>query len=208
MATPSYSARFSSATSRASPASSFVSTKMVAWNPSERRFSWTAAAISGCLPNPRMRRPVGREGEAIDILELGHRTSFSHDDPKNSGRATTRSGDSSSDAVQLISHPIPVRAAQRSRSAVCAAPAQQIGCAAGSGCRLALDGLPAGLSCPVLSSIPNEIIDRVFDVVISLSVIGVTFYNFPLDEFNRSGRIRVGRQIVRKTQGLSLFRFS
>src|SRR5215831_18582564 len=36
MATPSYSARFSSATSRASPASSFVSAKMVAWNPSER----------------------------------------------------------------------------------------------------------------------------------------------------------------------------
>src|SRR5512144_209930 len=70
MATPSYSARFSSETSRASPASSFVSTKLVAWNPSERSFSWTAAAISGCLPNPRMRQPVGREEEAVDIPKL------------------------------------------------------------------------------------------------------------------------------------------
>src|SRR5512147_1512799 len=72
MATPSYSARFSSATNRASPASSFVSTKLVAWNPSERSFSWTVAAISGCLPNPRMRQPVGREEEAVDILKLDH----------------------------------------------------------------------------------------------------------------------------------------
>src|SRR5512135_1062191 len=70
MATPSYSVRFSAATSRASPAASFVSTKVVAWNPSERSFSWTAAAISRCLPNPRMRQPVGREEEAIDTLEL------------------------------------------------------------------------------------------------------------------------------------------
>src|SRR5512136_118516 len=70
MATPSYSARFSSATSRASPASSFVSTKLVAWNPSERSFSWMAAAISGCLPNPRMRQPIGREEDTFDILEL------------------------------------------------------------------------------------------------------------------------------------------
>src|SRR5512139_1772690 len=72
MATPSYSARFSSATNRASPASSFVSMKLVAWNPSERSFSWTEAAISGCLPNPRMRQLVGREMEEVDILKLDH----------------------------------------------------------------------------------------------------------------------------------------
>src|SRR5512139_1061341 len=67
MATPSYSACFSSAISHASPASSFVSTKLVAWNPSERSFSWTADAISGCLPNPRMRQPFGREEEVTDM---------------------------------------------------------------------------------------------------------------------------------------------
>src|SRR5215467_14249202 len=72
MATPSYWARSSSETSRASPASSFVSANAVAWNPSERSFSWSAAAISGCLPNPKMRQPVGREEGAVGMPELSH----------------------------------------------------------------------------------------------------------------------------------------
>jgi hypothetical protein len=43
---------------------------LVAWNPSERSFSWTAAAISGCLPNPRMRQPLEREEDSVEFLEL------------------------------------------------------------------------------------------------------------------------------------------
>ena len=69
-----------------------------------------------------------------------------------------------------------------------------------------LHGLPIGLSRPVPRSLPNEIINRVFDVVVSLKVIGVTFDYLPLDEFDGSSRIRVSTQIVTKQQGIALVR--
>src|SRR4029453_9856599 len=71
-----------------------------------------------------------------------------------------------------------------------------------------LHGLPIGLSRPIPRSLPNEIINWVFDVVVSFKVIGVTFDDLPLDEFDGSSRIRVGTQIVTKQQGIALVRLA
>ena len=49
------------------------------------------------------------------------------------------------------------------------------------GCRLALEGGPAGLSRPVLGRIPDEIVDRVLDVVIRIFIFGVPFDKFAFD---------------------------
>jgi len=70
MATPSYSARFQLRDQPCVPRC-IVREHDVGRLEAERpEFSWTAAAISGCLPNPRIRQPVGREEEAVDIPEV------------------------------------------------------------------------------------------------------------------------------------------
>src|ERR1700736_5789568 len=68
----------------------------------------------------------------------------------------------------------------------------------GSGCPWMLHGLPMSLFCPLLRCIPDQIIDRVFDVVIGFNVFRMTFHNLPLDQFNGSSRIWMRAQIVAK----------
>ena len=67
-----------------------------------------------------------------------------------------------------------------------------------------LHGFPVGLSRPIQSRPPNEIIHRVLDGVVGLQVIGVTFDYLSFDEFDGSGRIRMSAQIVTKQQGIAL----
>ena len=58
------------------------------------------------------------------------------------------------------------------------------GCTRWLDCCLALDGCPAGLSRLVLCRIPDEIVDRILDVVIGIFIFGVPFYKFAFDEFD------------------------
>lgn len=51
-------------------------------------------------------------------------------------------------------------------------------------CQVLLDSFPDSLSRPVLSRIPDEVVDGVFDVVIRIQILGVPFYDFALDQFD------------------------
>ena len=59
MATPSYCSSANSLMSCESPCASSVSAKLRARSPAARSRAWTAAATSGCFPNPNTRQPCG-----------------------------------------------------------------------------------------------------------------------------------------------------
>src|SRR5262245_7715201 len=69
---------------------------------------------------------------------------------------------------------------------------------------LALNEIPARLSGPIQRRIPNQIVDRVLDVVICVGFFGVPLGDFPLDAFDRFGRVGMSAEIVPKQQGVAL----
>ena len=64
--------------------------------------------------------------------------------------------------------------------------------------------LPADLSRPVRRSIPDQVIDRILDVVVRIYILSVSFCNFALDQLDRLRRVWVRSQVVTKHQRISL----
>ncbi|HEX9616447.1 MAG TPA: hypothetical protein VGA03_03465 [Anaerolineales bacterium] len=59
---------------------------------------------------------------------------------------------------------------------------------------------PVCLDQSSAASIPDEIVDRVFDVVIGVHILGVAFGQFALDHLDTFRRVRVSLQIVPEQQ--------
>ena len=66
--------------------------------------------------------------------------------------------------------------------------------------------LSTGVFSPLQRCIPNQIIDRVFDVVIRIHIISVAFDNFALDDLDGTSRVRVSAQVIAKQQRVMLVR--
>src|SRR5258705_5808020 len=72
----------------------------------------------------------------------------------------------------------------------------------------ALLGLPANVSRPLLRRCPEEIIHRVFDVVVRFHILGVPLRDFALYQLDGSRRIRMSAKIVAEEQGVLLIRMA
>ncbi len=67
-----------------------------------------------------------------------------------------------------------------------------------------LHWLPACVSGPIQRSVPDQVVDWVFDVVVRLHILGVTLGNLALDQLDGACRVGVRTEIVAKQKRVAL----